>query len=157
MAAPQQPVDPTLAPVFQRLDSFEQKLTQSQQWQQQQQFQHYSGIVDAFAKDHPYLGDLEATMTELLQARVASDLEQAYQMALARTPAVRDKIEAERKAESDKAANVAKEAAAKARKIATTNVRSSGSTVEAAPGNDMNSIRATMRQAAIDAESRRAH
>jgi hypothetical protein len=57
--------------------------------------QQINSQLTAFAKDHPHFEAVKVKMGQLMQAGLASDLESAYQQAIAITPEISDQIRAE--------------------------------------------------------------
>lgn len=126
----QEPLDPRLQNMQQRLNAFEQQQQSQQQnaqaEQQRQvaaQEQAAQSAIQAFADnpDHEYFDLLKPAMGSLLQSGVAKDLDEAYGMAMKAHPKTADIWIAQQQKQW---ADSRKAAAAKAKTV--TNVRSNG-------------------------------
>ena len=106
---PLRPVIDQFGNIVQQVQSVESRL---QNWEQNQ----IAEKLSAFAKDRPHFDAVRATMGQLMTAGIASDLETAYQKAIALDPAISAQIRAEE--EKNKAAELAKANAEKVRKAA---------------------------------------
>ena len=134
-AGPQQPIDPQLAAMQQKMQGFENFLTQQQMQTQQQAETAINGDVQKFAQDNEFYAELENEMIPVVAALRQNDpnlsnhdaLSKAYKMAIAANDGVSAKVEASKstKAETDKVA-MAKARAAKSKKAAASNVVRSG-------------------------------
>jgi len=134
-AGPQQPIDPQLAAMQQKMQGFENFLTQQQMQAQQQAETAINGDVQKFAQDNEFYAELENEMIPVVAALRQNDpnlsnhdaLSKAYKMAIAANDGVSAKVEASKstKAETDKVA-MAKARAAKSKKAAASNVVRSG-------------------------------
>ena len=134
-AGPQQPIDPQLAAMQQKMQGFENFLTQQQMQTQQQAEIAINGDVQKFAQDNEFYAELENEMIPVVAALRQNDpnlsnhdaLSKAYKMAIAANDGVSAKVEASKstKAETDKVA-LAKARAAKSKKAAASNVVRSG-------------------------------
>jgi len=134
-AGPQQPADPQLAAMQQKMQGFENFLTQQQMQSQQQAETAINGDVQKFAQDNEFYAELENEMIPVVAALRQNDpnlsnhdaLSKAYKMAIAANDGVSAKVEASKstKAETDKVA-MAKARAAKSKKAAASNVVRSG-------------------------------
>ena len=134
-AGPQQPADPQLAAMQQKMQGFENFLTQQQMQAQQQAETAINGDVQKFAQDNEFYAELENEMIPVVAALRQNDpnlsnhdaLSKAYKMAIAANDGVSAKVEASKstKAETDKVA-MAKARAAKSKKAAASNVVRSG-------------------------------
>ena len=134
-AGPQQPIDPQLAAMQQKMQGFENFLTQQQMQTQQQAETAINGDVQKFAQDNEFYAELENEMIPVVAALRQNDpnlsnhdaLSKAYKMAIAANDGVSAKVEASKstKAETDKVA-LAKARAAKSKKAAASNVVRSG-------------------------------
>ena len=134
-AGPQQPTDPQLAAMQQKMQGFENFLTQQQMQAQQQAETAINGDVQKFAQDNEFYAELENEMIPVVAALRQNDpnlsnhdaLSKAYKMAIAANDGVSAKVEASKstKAETDKVA-MAKARAAKSKKAAASNVVRSG-------------------------------
>jgi hypothetical protein len=110
-------IQQTVQDVAQRVQSFEQQQINAQ--------------LTAFAKDHPHFEAVKVKMGQLMQAGIATDLDSAYQQAIAITPEISDQIRAE--AERKKAEELAAANAEKARKAALAAVSPGGRPPVGAP------------------------
>ena len=134
-AGPQQPADPQLAAMQQKMQGFENFLTQQQMQAQQQAETSINSDVQKFAQDNEFYAELENEMIPVVAALRQNDpslsnhdaLSKAYKMAIAANDGVSAKVEASKstKAETDKVA-LAKARAAKSKKAAASNVVRSG-------------------------------
>jgi len=127
--------DPQLAAMQQRMQGFENFLTQQQAHSRQQAESAVNVDVQKFAKDNEFYAELESEMIPVVSAlrsnnpglSTADALAKAYKMAIAANDGVSAKVDAAKsaKAEADNLA-MAKARAAKAKKAVGPNVRQSG-------------------------------
>ncbi len=115
------PPTPEIAPVMTKVQNLEQQIQSWQQAETNRQIESFKS-----APGHEHFDEVRSEMGRLLSAGIASNMEEAYKKACVLSPAVSQKIEAERlakfeadrKAEEAKRVAAAKEAAAKAKKAA---------------------------------------
>lgn len=118
----QQPQDPQVQAVQQKLSQIEGYLQQSAQAQQQQEMARITQEIDAFRADtasHPYFEAVRPAMAQLMQHNMALSLQDAYDHAVWSIPEVRTRIlEDQRRAEQNTRATAEKQAAERARRAA---------------------------------------
>jgi hypothetical protein len=129
------PVDPQLAAMQQKMQGFENFLTQQQAQQRQQAESSIMSDVQKFADENEFYAELENDMIPVVAAlrqhnpnlSNAEALKKAYTMAIAGNDGISAKVDAAKsaKAEIDKV-TMAKARAAKAKKAASSNVDRSG-------------------------------
>lgn len=118
-------VDPLLARTNEKVENLSRTITQWQQAQEAQQTAYLQSQLDAFRADpkHPHYDDVRHDMAALISGGRAKGLEDAYEMACYANPAIRSKILEEQKKQEEVARlTQAKEAAAKAKKSAGTQI-----------------------------------
>ena len=131
----QQPVDPQLAAMQQKMQGFENFLTQQQMQARQQAELAINNDVQKFAKENEFYAELESEMIPVVAALRQNDpnlsnsaaLTKAYKMAIGGNDSVSAKVAAAQaaKAGTDKVAT-AKARAAKSKKAVGSNVTRSG-------------------------------
>ncbi len=136
-AAATEPTDPTIAALTQRVDGLTRYLQTDAQTRQQAQQSRIVGEISAFreARDgagnlkHPHFAEVEDDMAALISAGRATDMAQAYDMAIFANPTIRAQLlEAQNtKAEEVRRVEAAKKAA-EAKRIAQTNIQGSTAT-----------------------------
>ena len=141
----QQPVDPQLADMQQKIQGFENYFSQQQAHAQQQVSNSIDSDIQKFAQENEHYDELESEMIPVVAALRESDptltapdvLAKAYKMAAAANDGVSAKVDAAKAAKSvtDKVA-MAKARASKARKASGSNVRSSGAVPFSKAGSD---------------------
>ena len=132
---PQQPVDPQLAAMQQKMQGFENFLTQQQVQSRQQAESAINNDVQKFAEENEFYAELESEMIPVVAALRQNDpnlsnsaaLTKAYKMAIGGNDSVSAKVAAAQaaKAGTDKVAT-AKARAAKSKKAVGSNVTRSG-------------------------------
>src|SRR5690606_3224369 len=75
-------LDPTIAPLVQKVTNRESTLANFQNAQQQAEAARIKGEMEAFAKDHPHFEKVRLHMGALIQAGTAKGLQEAYDMAV---------------------------------------------------------------------------
>ena len=141
----QQPVDPQLADMQQKIQGFENYFSQQQAQAQQQVSISIESDIQKFAQNNEHYDELESEMIPVVAALRESNpsltapdvLAKAYKMAAAANDGVSAKVDAAKAAKSvtDKVA-MAKARASKARKASGSNVRSSGAVPFSKAGSD---------------------
>jgi len=142
----QQQIDPRVQTLQQRLNEIENRDRQRTMLEQQQEARTLNSEIAKFASDpaHSHFEELRNDMAELLQAQLATSLQDAYEQASWRNHATRAALIAEQqaaaKAEATKKAQAAKEAAS-------VNVRARPSMPTSAPIGTMDeTIKATLQR-----------
>ena len=121
--APQ--VEPYVAALQSKVQQLEGIMTAQQQAQYQAEEQRLSSVIEDFAKGKPYFDEVRPVMAALLQGGQATDLAQAYDMAINASPTVRARVQQEaRKAAEAKRMAEQKVKAEAARKSTAVNVKS---------------------------------
>lgn len=122
-------IDPTVAQLQQRIAQFEQAMQQGQQQQEVATTQTLSNEIEQFKADpqNIFFENVRQDMAALIQAGRATNLKEAYDMAIWARPDVREQILARqsREAEEKRLAEATKAAVA-AKKSAPVNVRPKG-------------------------------
>lgn len=134
------PLETQIAKVAKALSDQQAALQQRQQQESATQQQRNLADIDAFRLDrdekgalkHPYFAEVSRHMGTLLTNHLATNLEQAYEIACRAHPEVHAKIESARKARE------AQELAAKARAKAAA-AKKTGSSISGQPGSDSES------------------
>jgi CII-binding regulator of phage lambda lysogenization HflD len=105
-------VDPQMSVVAQELATVKQSLAAIQQFKQQQEAATVQQQIEAFKRDKPHFEEVRNTMAQILERGQASDLNEAYELAIFRSPEIRSRIEAqqaqERMTQAQKAAQAKK-------------------------------------------------
>lgn len=120
-------VDPTLARIIEKVDALDRTTNGWRQAQEAQQTAYLQSQIDAFKADpkNPHFEDVRLDMMALMLGGRAKGLEDAYEMACYANPLIRSKILEEQKKQEEVARlTQAKEAAAKAKKSAGTQISS---------------------------------
>lgn len=141
LAAPQQPaedeyVDPQVAALKSKLDQLTGYLQQTAVAQQHAMTGQLQSQIEAFRADpaHTYFEEARQDMAALIQTGRATDLKQAYDMAIWARPDLRTKIMAsERAAEEAKRKAEAEKRASAARKAGATNLGTRGTSAGSTP------------------------
>lgn len=140
----------TISQLQRQISETSNKVTSREQAEQQANQKSIEKLVDDFAKDKPYWGDLEEDVYAQIHAIRATDanltpdkiLDRAYDRASKLNEGVQAKIQADKKAEADKKAKAeAAKKAADAKKSASVNVKSGQGTSPKASGSWENTMR----------------
>lgn len=124
-AAPQAPVDPQIASLQQRLDSYERAQAEERARQEQALQSSVETDIQAFIDDpaNEFVNEVRPTMAHFLRTGVVDNLKDAYELACTRTPEIASIIEARRLDEMRrKLAAPGRQAAGAAKKVALANV-----------------------------------
>ena len=128
-------VDPQMLAMQNRLQGFENHFSQQQEQQEQQEGAVVSGVIDGFASDNPFYGELESEMIPIVSALRESKpgltseqyLATAYKMAIAANDEVAAKINVDIKAKSEaERISKAKKQSSAAKRAGGTRVSSTG-------------------------------
>ena len=128
-------VDPQMLAMQNRLQGFENHFSQQQAQQEQQEGAVVSGVIDGFASDNPFYGELESEMIPIVSALRESKpgltseqyLATAYKMAIAANDEVAAKINVDIKAKSEaERISKAKKQSSAAKRAGGTRVSSTG-------------------------------
>ena len=128
-------VDPQMLAMQNRLQGFENHFAQQQEQQEQQEGAVVSGVIDGFASDNPFYGELESEMIPIVSALRESKpgltseqyLATAYKMAIAANDEVAAKINVDIKAKSEaERISKAKKQSSAAKRAGGTRVSSTG-------------------------------
>ena len=128
-------VDPQMLAMQNRLQGFENHFSQQQAQQEQQEGAAVSGVIDGFASDNPFYGELESEMIPIVSALRESKpgltseqyLATAYKMAIAANDEVAAKINVDIKAKSEaERISKAKKQSSAAKRAGGTRVSSTG-------------------------------
>jgi hypothetical protein len=128
-------VDPQMLAMQNRLQGFENHFSQQQAQQEQQEGTVVSGVIDGFASDNPFYGELESEMIPIVSALRESKpgltseqyLATAYKMAIAANDEVAAKINVDIKAKSEaERISKAKKQSSAAKRAGGTRVSSTG-------------------------------
>lgn len=120
-------LDPSIAPIVQEVNALKSYIQRQEHERQQAEATRLQMEIGNFAKDKPYYEDVRADMAALLGGGRATDLQTAYDMAIWANPATRAKIQAESTATTEKKRQEEAAAkAAKAKRVAQTNLSSRG-------------------------------
>ena len=128
-------VDPQMLAMQNRLQGFENHFAQQQEQQEQQEGAVVSGVIDGFASDNPFYGELESEMIPIVSALRESKpgltseqyLATAYKMAIAANDEVAAKINVDIKAKSEaERISKAKRQSSAAKRAGGTRVSSTG-------------------------------
>jgi hypothetical protein len=117
--------DPRIAQLEQQVNQLTHHLTEGQRQEQERQLTAAQAHIQDFNKDKPYFEDVRPMMALFLGNGQATDLSQAYDMAVHANPAIRERVLADaRKADDAKRQEEAAKRAEDARKSGKVNVRS---------------------------------
>ena len=128
-------VDPQMLAMQNRLQGFENHFAQQQEQQEQQEGAVVSGVIDGFASENPFYGELESEMIPIVSALRESKpgltseqyLATAYKMAIAANDEVAAKINVDIKAKSEaERISKAKKQSSAAKRAGGTRVSSTG-------------------------------
>ena len=128
-------VDPQMLAMQNRLQGFENHFSQQQEQLEQQEGAVVSGVIDGFASDNPFYGELESEMIPIVSALRESKpgltseqyLATAYKMAIAANDEVAAKINVDIKAKSEsERISKAKKQSSAAKRAGGTRVSSTG-------------------------------
>ena len=128
-------VDPQMLAMQNRLQGFENHFSQQQAQQSEQEGAVVSGVIDGFASDNPFYGELESEMIPIVSALRESKpgltseqyLATAYKMAIAANDEVAAKINVDIKAKSEaERISKAKKQSSAAKRAGGTRVSSTG-------------------------------
>ena len=128
-------VDPQMLAMHNRLQGFENHFSQQQAQQSEQEGAVVSGVIDGFASDNPFYGELESEMIPIVSALRESKpgltseqyLATAYKMAIAANDEVAAKINVDIKAKSEaERISKAKKQSSAAKRAGGTRVSSTG-------------------------------
>ncbi len=155
---PATPVDPTVKALQDKLASLETSVTASQQAALTAARQQSAKEVEAFASDttaHPYFDEVADDIAALLQATLATSLQDAYEQAVRRNPVTfeKEKVRLQTEAVEKFKENSRLEALPK-KKAASVNVHSRDT--QTAPTEPLGSMEDTVR-AAFRARAERSH
>lgn len=140
--APQ--IDPNLAALQQELGQLRSQLAQRETFAQQSEMQRLNSQISEFAKSHPHFESVRESMGRLIEAGLATDLDEAYEKALWASPDLRQTLLAE---QQEKARQEATRKTEEARKAAAVNVPVKGTVASAAPVGSMDdTIRAAVKR-----------
>lgn len=120
-------VDPTVKALQDRLEALQSTVTRTTETQAAEAKSRLEVEVTKFSQDpqHPFFDEVAEDIAQLISKGACSTLQEAYDTAVARNPAVRQKsIDTLVKQHSEATTKAAAEAAAKARKSTAANVRS---------------------------------
>jgi hypothetical protein len=119
------PVDPRIGQLEQRLGQAEQNYQRQQEAASQRERAEINATLTEFAKDKPHFESVRTLMASFLYDDHATTLQEAYDMAVNASPAIRQRIQTDqRKADEEKREQELKAKAAGALKSAKVNVRS---------------------------------
>ena len=91
--------DPDTQKLIDKVNNVEQQLRTSEERAKQLELQRHQSMIDDFSnavdsngnKKHPFFEDVRLDMSQIFQAGAANDLGQAYEMAIAKNPDLRQK------------------------------------------------------------------
>lgn len=128
-------VDPALSTLHNEVTTLKQQLIAQQQAQMQAQQQELVQEIEKFRADKPYFDEVQHTMGQLLDAGIASDLDDAYERAIRINDDVWQRVQADReKQKAAEAAAKAKERAKKAKRAAASISGAPGAAGSGSPG-----------------------
>lgn len=136
--APQQEVDPAVRQLEQRINQMHQEQQSTLQAQQEQQQQALVNQIKAFEEEkdeggslkHPHFQEVYDDMVALLQMGKSSDLEDAYNQAVAMNPNLHQATLKQKEEQAKKQEKAEKAKQAKRAKKAASGVKSSGASVK---------------------------
>jgi len=131
IGAGDQYIDPTTAPLVNEINELKAQQQQFFTAQRDAEIAAKNAEIEAFAKENPHFETVMDDMTRLATANPGTDLQTLYDQAVWANPTTRAQLLAEQSAEAErKRQDEAAEKAAKAKRLADTNLNSSGT----APG-----------------------
>lgn len=147
LAEGQPKVDPQIVSLQQQLQALQQQQYNFGLSQQEAQNQALMNQINEFSKDKEFFEQVAGEMGALLQAGVATTLEDAYDRAVYANPSTRQAVTAKQRAEEDlRRKEEAAQKIAAAKKAASVNVSTRGNIPSAAPVGSMeDTIRETYR------------
>ena len=145
-----EPVDPKIQQLEQRLSQVQNVLTANQQASQQEMKGRIETEVESFASEHPHFDDLSDEIAKLIRADYS--LEDAYKVAYRASHHYDKDIEKKQKEELEKAEKAKKLEAEKAKKAKSVNVR--GRDTNKAPTAPKGTMEDTMRDVMRDIKNR---
>lgn len=132
--AESQPVDPQIHTLQTQLQQMQQWITQQNQMREWQERNSLNSDIEKFAVNHAHFNDVRNDMAGLLQAGLASSLDEAYEKAIYANPTVRAKVLQEQQAKAEETRRAQAAAQAQAAKLAAAgNVRRIGRVSSAKP------------------------
>jgi hypothetical protein len=119
------PTDPAIYELRNELNNVRGEVVGWKKQQEEVQNQTLLSEIDEFANKADYFEEARPTMIQLLNAGVATDLQDAYEKAIRLDPDLSEQVQQSRQAEADAAKSKAANRAAKSAKAAAVSVRSS--------------------------------
>jgi len=119
------PIDPAIYELRNELNSVRGEVVGWKRQQEEVQNQTLLSEIEQFAHKADFFEDARPTMIQLLNAGVATDLQDAYEKAIRLDPDLSEQVQQSRQAEADAAKSKAANKAAKSAKAAAVSVRTS--------------------------------
>ena len=119
------PIDPAIYELRNELNNVRGEVVGWKRQQEEVQNQTLLSEIEQFATQADYFEDARPTMIQLLNAGMATDLQDAYEKAIRFDPNLSEQVQQSRQAEADAARRKANNTAAKSAKAAAVSVRSS--------------------------------
>ncbi|CAB5228590.1 hypothetical protein UFOVP1545_5 [uncultured Caudovirales phage] len=119
------PIDPAIYELRNELNSVRGEVVGWKKQQEEVQNQTLLSEIEQFAHKADFFEDARPTMIQLLNAGVATDLQDAYEKAIRLDPDLSEQVQQSRQAEADAAKSKAANKAAKSAKAAAVSVRTS--------------------------------
>ena len=119
------PIDPAIYELRNELNPVRGEVVGWKRQQEEVQNQTLLSEIEQFATQADYFEDARPTMIQLLNAGMATDLQDAYEKAIRFDPNLSEQVQQSRQAEADAARRKANNTAAKSAKAAAVSVRSS--------------------------------
>jgi hypothetical protein len=119
------PIDPAIYELRNELNNVRGEVVGWKRQQEEVQNQTLLSEIEQFATQADYFEDARPTMIQLLNAGMATDLQDAYEKAIRFDPNLSEQVQQSRQAEADVARRKANNTAAKLAKAAAVSVRSS--------------------------------
>jgi hypothetical protein len=119
------PIDPAIYELRNELNHVRGEVVGWKRQQEEVQNQTLLSEIEQFATQADYFEDARPTMIQLLNAGMATDLQDAYEKAIRFDPNLSEQVQQSRQAEADAARRKANNTAAKSAKAAAVSVRSS--------------------------------
>jgi hypothetical protein len=119
------PIDPAIYELRNELNNVRGEVVGWKRQQEEVQNQTLLSEIEQFATKADYFEDARPTMIQLLNAGMATDLQDAYEKAIRFDPNLSEQVQQSRQAEADAARRKANNTAAKSAKAAAVSVRSS--------------------------------
>ena len=119
------PIDPAIYELRNELNNVRGEVVGWKRQQEEVQNQTLLSEIEQFATQADYIEDARPTMIQLLNAGMATDLQDAYEKAIRFDPNLSEQVQQSRQAEADAARRKANNTAAKSAKAAAVSVRSS--------------------------------